>query len=144
MYFFLANAGKIQLFRIQPNRYFKLCWLKMLLHDFIEMPEWVLLLLLRYLFYWIVVSLRKASKKYYKIQKNKTKKKASSTLIINTKRYISIFRISVLLTLSADNTALILVLSTVAKTKNYYNSKRLTLCPTRRHSIQIKLADKRY
>jgi hypothetical protein len=31
---------------------------------------------------------------------------------VNTKRYISIFRISVLLTLSADNTALILVLST--------------------------------
>jgi tellurite resistance protein TerC len=41
--------------------------LKMLLHDFIEMPEWVS----RFycvISYWIVVFLEKPVKKYYKIQ----------------------------------------------------------------------------
>jgi hypothetical protein len=48
----------------------------MLLHDFIEMPEWVFLLLLRYLHYGIVVFLEKPVKKYYKIQKIIKKKKS--------------------------------------------------------------------
>jgi hypothetical protein len=45
----------------------------MLLHDFIEMPEWVSLAFIAFSYTGIVVSL-KPVKKYYKIQKiNKTK-----------------------------------------------------------------------
>jgi tellurite resistance protein TerC len=67
MYFFLANAGKIQLFRIQC--YLSFVGLKMLLHEI--MPEWVSLAFIALsLITGIVVSLRKASKDTIKF-KNK-------------------------------------------------------------------------
>jgi tellurite resistance protein TerC len=62
MYFFLANMlAKFSYLEYSLIAILSFVGLKMLLHDFIEMPEWVSLAFI-ISYYGIVVSLRKASK----------------------------------------------------------------------------------